>query len=268
MGTAAAIGIAILTSLVAAEFYAWVPHVCRRLVRFHAARTPQSLREQLTEQWTADLDALPGNIAKLLFAADLYRARLQITRSTETVKWKFPLPRVFRTLHLISLSEAKILVSGGSSYAQQVLVSVVACLSHKALRSLDCASLSDVTLTGALYGMVDAGCIVVLHDVQLLSSRSQASLLRVLEDGEVEDLATGRRKELSSRIVATSNLKDLQGRVKSGTFREDLYYRLNVIPIEIPMFISTSARLASMSGLSPSAVGGYLAETLWKGSAH
>ena len=63
--------------------------------------------------------------------------------------------------------------------------------------------------------------------------RSQAKLLRVLQDGEFERLGSSKTAEVDVRIIAASN-KDLAKEVEAGRFRSDLYYRLNIFPIHVP----------------------------------
>jgi DNA-binding NtrC family response regulator len=78
-----------------------------------------------------------------------------------------------------------------------------------------------------------AGGTLFIDEVNLLSPRAQAGLLTLLEDGEFLPLGGGRRCRVQSRIMAATNT-DLYRAVQQGQFREDLYYRLNVLPMHLP----------------------------------
>ena len=78
-----------------------------------------------------------------------------------------------------------------------------------------------------------AGGTLVLDDVEALAAESQATLLQVLEDGTYRRLGDTRPRRLDARVVAITN-EDLGERVQAGTFRADLFYRLNVFPLELP----------------------------------
>lgn len=74
MGWGLAVVLSVLASVAAAEIWAWLPALAARLVRFHASRLPRDLALRCQEEWAAVLDSLPGNLAKLAFALDLFRA--------------------------------------------------------------------------------------------------------------------------------------------------------------------------------------------------
>jgi DNA-binding NtrC family response regulator len=116
-------------------------------------------------------------------------------------------------------------------------------------RSLDCGAVPEPLLTMELFGSVPGafpGAIdrpgifelaargtVFLEDVGALSPSGQAGLLRLLTDHTVQRAGENEPRPIEVRILAAANI-DLRERVKAGTFREDLYYRLNVFPIHLP----------------------------------
>ena len=74
---------------------------------------------------------------------------------------------------------------------------------------------------------------IFLDEVGDLSSKAQAKVLRVLEEGEIQRVGSAETKKVDVRIIAATN-KDLKEEINKGTFREDLYFRLNVVPIHSP----------------------------------
>jgi len=74
---------------------------------------------------------------------------------------------------------------------------------------------------------------IFLDEVGDLSSKAQAKVLRVLEEGEIQRVGSAETKKVDVRVIAATN-KDLKEEINKGTFREDLYFRLNVVPIHSP----------------------------------
>ena len=82
------------------------------------------------------------------------------------------------------------------------------------------------------FEQADKGTIF-LDEVGDMSPKTQAKVLRVLQEGEVERLGSARTIKVDVRVIAATN-KDLEAEIEKGTFREDLYFRLSVIPITVP----------------------------------
>ena len=82
------------------------------------------------------------------------------------------------------------------------------------------------------FEQADRGTIF-LDEVGDMSAKTQAKVLRVLQEGEVERLGSARTIKVDVRVIAATN-KDLEQEIEKGTFREDLYFRLSVIPIRVP----------------------------------
>src|SRR6516164_10551902 len=82
------------------------------------------------------------------------------------------------------------------------------------------------------FEQADRGTIF-LDEVGDMSAKTQAKVLRVLQEGEVERLGSARTIKVDVRVIAATN-KDLEAEIEKGNFREDLYFRLSVIPIKVP----------------------------------
>lgn len=123
--------------------------------------------------------------------------------------------------------------------------------SNKVFMPINCAAIPDALLESELFGYVDGaftgaakggrqglfefcdGGTLFLDEIGEISAHLQAKLLRVLQDGKVRRVGSSRETAFDVRILAATN-RDLESMIANGTFREDLYYRLNVIPLFIP----------------------------------
>jgi transcriptional regulator with PAS, ATPase and Fis domain len=151
-------------------------------------------------------------------------------------------------------SDAKVLITGESGVGKEVIARLIHQRSRRAhtpLVTLNCAGIPDSLLESALFGHVRgsftgayrdrSGLLEVanngtifLDEVAEMSLRMQALLLRFLENGEIQRVGAGRTESLVDvRVIAATNRDPLE-RIASKDFREDLYYRLNVIHITIP----------------------------------
>ena len=151
-------------------------------------------------------------------------------------------------------SEVKVLITGESGVGKEIIARLIHHRSRRAstpLVTLNCAGIPDSLLESALFGhekgsftgahrdrqglleMANGGTIF-LDEIGEMSLRMQAALLRFLENGELQRVGSDRvQQRVDVRVLAATN-RPLKDRIRAGDFREDLYYRLNVIHIAIP----------------------------------
>jgi transcriptional regulator with PAS, ATPase and Fis domain len=151
-------------------------------------------------------------------------------------------------------SDAKVLLTGESGVGKEVVARRIHESSRRGsnpLVTINCAGVPDTLLESELFGhmrgsFTDAnrdkrGLLelahhgtVLLDEIGEMSLRMQALLLRFLETGEIQRVGSERsHTTIDARVISSTN-RDLMQRVKSGEFREDLYYRLNVVHVKIP----------------------------------
>jgi len=171
----------------------------------------------------------------------------------------------FREVYDLTLqvaeSDANILIMGESGTGKELIASALHRNSPrrgKPFVSLNCAALSDTLLESQLFGHVRGaftgavinqkglleeadGGTLFLDEIGDVSPAVQAKLLRVIQEKDFITLGTTRTRKVDVRFVAATN-KDLLNEVRDGRFREDLYYRLNVISISLPPLREPLAR--------------------------
>lgn len=153
----------------------------------------------------------------------------------------------------LAMSDASVLIEGASGTGKELFAHALHSLSHRAkapLVTVNCAALPDNLLESELFGHVagaftdarkdrpgrflqaDKGTIF-LDEIGDISPALQVRLLRVLQEKTFEPLGSDKTIEVNTRVIAATN-KHLQDLVEEGTFRDDLFYRLNVMLISIP----------------------------------
>ena len=150
-------------------------------------------------------------------------------------------------------TSATVLITGESGVGKELVARAIHRNSLRARErfiQVNCAAIPDDLIESELFGhekgsftgatekqvgkfeQADRGTIF-LDEVGDMSLKTQAKVLRVLQEGEVERLGSSRTIKVDVRVIAATN-KDLEQEVEKGNFREDLYFRLNVIPIHVP----------------------------------
>jgi Nif-specific regulatory protein len=160
---------------------------------------------------------------------------------------------VFEQVRQVAKWNTTVLIRGESGTGKELIANAIHYNSPRArgpFVKLNCAALPDNLLESELFGhekgaftgavaqrkgrfeQADGGTLF-LDEIGEISPAFQAKLLRVLQEGELERVGGNRTLTVDVRVIAATN-RDLEAVVRSGEFREDLYYRLNVMPIRMP----------------------------------
>ncbi|GAB4365546.1 MAG: sigma 54-interacting transcriptional regulator [Calditrichia bacterium] len=160
---------------------------------------------------------------------------------------------IFNLIEEISESDAAVLIQGESGTGKEMIANAIQMNSlrkDKPYLKINCSVFSPQLLASELFGHVKGaftGAVkdrpgrfevahtgtIFLDEIAEMPNQMQIQLLRVLQEGTFERVGESLTRKVDVRIIAATN-KDIQTELKNGNFREDLYYRLNVIPIVIP----------------------------------
>ena len=160
---------------------------------------------------------------------------------------------VYRVTRRVAGSNASVLILGETGVGKELIAGAVHKLSHRSggpFVRVNCGALSESLLESELFGHVRGaftgaianrtgrfeaahGGTVFLDEINSTSLTLQVKLLRVLQEKEFERVGDTSTLRTDARVIAASN-RDLMQEVRAERFREDLYWRLNVVPIEIP----------------------------------
>ncbi|MGD0914991.1 MAG: sigma-54 dependent transcriptional regulator [Thermodesulfobacteriota bacterium] len=178
---------------------------------------------------------------------DKFHFRNIIGRSEKMIK-------VFELIHHIAPYDSSVLIIGESGTGKELIANAIHYQSPRAAMpfiKVSCASLSEGIIESELFGHEKGaftGAVtsrkgrfelahngtLFLDEVEDIPPSTQIKLLRVLQEGEFERVGGNKTIKVNIRIIAASN-RDLQDAVRKGTFREDLFYRLNVVNIRLPL---------------------------------
>ena len=164
-----------------------------------------------------------------------------------------PLMKVLKDVDQVAPTDASVLIHGETGTGKELFARAIHQASQKRDRSLvtvNCAAIPAGLMESEIFGhekgaftgatqkrtgrfaLADGGTIF-MDEVAELPADLQAKLLRVLQEGEYEPVGSSRTHKVNVRVIAATN-RDLQKAVDRGEFRGDLYYRLNVFPIQLP----------------------------------
>src|SRR6476661_4497861 len=178
---------------------------------------------------------------------------LPISRDTVVVGQSAKMRAVFDFLRIIAGSDSTVLITGESGTGKEVIATLIHQASrrkHRPFVAVSCCLFSDTLIESELFGHergaftgaikdrpgrfeLAEGGTLFLDDIDDVPLSMQVKLLRVLQNRTIERLGGTRLVPVNVRIIAGSK-RDLKQMVAEGKFREDLFYRLNVLPVALP----------------------------------
>jgi DNA-binding NtrC family response regulator len=194
-----------------------------------------------------ELHRLTREVERLRDHVEIEKDFMNIVGKTE------PMKALFRLVKLVAKSQSTILVQGESGTGKELIARGIHRHSprrNRAFVTIDCGSLPETLLESELFGYVKGsftgaihnrkglfqeahGGTIFLDEIGDITPSFQSKLLRVMQEGEVRPLGGNKSFKTDGRVIAATN-KDLKKLVDAGAFREDLYYRISVVPIQIP----------------------------------
>ncbi len=190
---------------------------------------------------------------QLLSELEELRGRVQQLQLDDIIGSSRPMQDIFRTIRRIARTDVTVLITGESGTGKELVARAVhnhSSRADKPFLTVNCSALTDTLLEselfgharGAFTGAVNAkkglfedadGGTILLDEIGDMEPGAQAALLRVVESGEIRRVGETRPIAVDVRVLAATN-RDLLRAIGEGTFREDLYYRLRVVPVTIP----------------------------------
>jgi DNA-binding NtrC family response regulator len=164
-----------------------------------------------------------------------------------------PMAAVYEQIERIAPADSTVLVRGETGTGKELAAGAIHAMSPRAERPLvrvNCAALSAGLLESELFGHekgaftgadrkrvgrfeLAEGGTILLDEISEMDLGLQGKLLRVLQEKQYERVGSSQTQETDARVIATSN-RDLEHAIEEGTFRRDLFYRLNVVPLTLP----------------------------------
>ncbi len=219
-----------------------------------------------------DLDELALRVKKIADQAALKRENLALRtyfsfdRKFTIISGSPAMKKILETIGSVSESECSILLTGETGVGKSLIAKIIhfsGARQERPFLSLNCATLTEDLLASELFGhekgaftgaiaakqglveVADTGTLF-LDEIAELSPNLQAKLLKVVEEGEFFRVGSTRPRRVDVRFIAATN-QNVRSLISEGRFREDLYYRLNVLEIHIPPLRERSEDIMPLS---------------------
>jgi two-component system response regulator PilR (NtrC family) len=173
---------------------------------------------------------------------------------------------VYQMIETVAQVQSTVLITGESGTGKELVARAIHDLSPRAQKpfvSVNCGAFTETLLESELFGYVKGSFTgatsnrkglfeaaeqgtIFLDEVGEMSPAMQVKLLRVLQERKVRPVGAHEETEVNTRVIAATN-RDLSALVKEGTFREDLFYRVSVIPMELPALRERGSDIAELT---------------------
>ena len=232
----------------------WPVDTVPRLKMLGEVFTSAIFKKKAEEELRNSLEEIAQLKEKLEVEADFLRAEVRAAQfHDEIIGQSEPIRRVLALVEQVAPTSSTVLVFGETGTGKELIAQAIHNSSDRQGRMMvkvNCAALPASLVESELFGrekgaytgaltrqmgrfeLADASTLF-LDEISELSLELQVKLLRVLQEGEFERLGSPRTIKVNVRVIAATN-RNLLDEVRNGRFREDLYYRLNVFPIEVP----------------------------------
>lgn len=213
--------------------------------------TERKMAEEALSKSYAEIRELKD---RLQTEADYLKAEIKVSHAHgEIIGSSRGIRQVLQSVEQVAMADCPVLISGETGTGKELVAQEVHRLSRRKDRVMvlvNCAALPTALVESELFGRergaytgamtsqvgrfeVANGSTIFLDEIAELTMEVQAKLLRVLQQGEFQRLGSPKTHKVDVRVLAATN-RELAEEVRKGRFREDLYYRLRVFPIEIP----------------------------------
>ncbi len=188
-------------------------------------------------------------MSKILRLKDIYSAKMIFRERMSHLVGKSPAMDTLRkTVERTILHSGPVLIQGESGVGKDLVARAIACM-YERFVTVNCSAIPDALFESELFGHTRGaftgaqneriglfeeanGGAIFLDEIGDMPLHAQVKLLRVIQNREIRPIGANKTRHVDVRIIAATN-RDLSEEIRKGRFREDLYYRLNVIPIQI-----------------------------------